>query len=179
MRSYSLLLLAACAPKSTPEDVAFAEAQSVVAAFAAGEAVPLPLAPDLEVEARSSAYMGELVWEMYAATAEARRIVEPLLEGDSRRSTHILAVPAPRNEACCFDVHFLTEVEGEVRPWVVATAGWEPGVPVVHTLSDGLPEVGVADAELAERAALLAATATVVVTDNLQNVFHGQPIHSR
>jgi hypothetical protein len=159
MMMHSLLFLAACAPKTAPEDASFAEAQSVVAAFDAGDAVPLPLDPRLEVEARSSAYMGEFVWEMYAATAAARLTVEPLISGDPRASGRVLAVPAPRDETCCFDVHFLAEVEGQLRPWIVAQAGWEPGVTVVHTLAEGLPEVGEPDPELAERAAKLVAAA--------------------
>lgn len=159
MTMYTLLLLVACAPKTSPEDQAFARAQGVVAAFAAGELAPLSLEGPLEVEARSSAYMGEYVWEMYAATAAARRVVEPLLEGDPRYSGKVMALPAPQDASCCFDVHFLAEVAGETRSWVVARAGWEEGVPVAHDLASGLPEAAPPSPVIAERLARLDAAA--------------------
>ncbi|TNE85109.1 MAG: hypothetical protein EP330_27285 [Deltaproteobacteria bacterium] len=152
----SLLLLAACAPKTTPEDQAFEEAKVVVSAFLAGEAHPQQLSAERETQARAAAYFGEYVWEMYAATSAARAAVEPLIAEDPRWSGHIVALPSPSTEECCFTVHFLAKDGDELRPWVVANAGWTALAPLTHNAAEGLPEPGEADAGLSARAARLA-----------------------
>lgn len=147
------VMLAACKPKAAPEDQAFKEAQVVVAAFAAGEAEPQPLNAELTVVATAQSYIGEYVWEMYAATSAAKAVIEPLVVDDPRYAGVVVATPAPQTDGCCFTVHFLANVEGELRPWVTARAGWDLTAEVSHNAADGLPEPGPADQDLAERGA--------------------------
>ncbi|MCO4747701.1 MAG: hypothetical protein KC912_23090 [Proteobacteria bacterium] len=151
-----LLLLCACAPKTTPEDQAFEHAQVVVAAFERGEATPQVLPPTLEATARAQSYMGEYLWEMYAATAAARAAVVPAISEDPRWSGVAIATPAPESENCCFVVHFPARVDGAILPWVTATTGWDALAQVSHTATGELPEPSAPHADLSARVAALA-----------------------